>query len=71
MPETHQPVKPADAALVSRLNQSVGGGTLRNRAGRPVSEAFEAGLLREDGAVLYPIRHDIPVMLVDEGIPVS
>ena len=44
-------------------------GTLVNRAGQPVREKMEAGLLRADGKALYPIREDIPVMLVEEAIP--
>jgi uncharacterized protein YbaR (Trm112 family) len=28
-------------------------------------------LIRADGKILYPIRRNIPVMLVDEGIPLA
>jgi uncharacterized protein YbaR (Trm112 family) len=41
---------------------------VRNRAGRAVTETLDGGLLRADGKFLYPIRQDIPVMLVDEAI---
>jgi uncharacterized protein YbaR (Trm112 family) len=27
--------------------------------------------VREDGAVLYPVRDDIPIMLIDESIQLS
>jgi uncharacterized protein YbaR (Trm112 family) len=33
-----------------------------------VTGRLEAGLVRADGKVLYPIRDGIPVMLVEEGI---
>jgi uncharacterized protein YbaR (Trm112 family) len=36
-----------------------------------VSEAIEAGLLREDGAYLYVVRDNIPVMLIGEAIPMA
>ena len=26
-------------------------------------------LVREDGKLLYPVRDDIPIMLIDESIP--
>lgn len=68
-PETKQDVKPADEALVASLNAKVEAGTLVNRAGEPVREKLDGGLVRADGAVLYPVREDIPVMLVDEAIP--
>lgn len=68
-PETKQDVKPADETLVESLNAKVEAGTLLNRAGESVREKLDGGLLRADGAVLYPVREDIPVMLVEEAIP--
>lgn len=70
-PETHQPVSPADPALIQRLNQAIDAGELRNRANRIVEERIEGGLLRADGRFLYPIRHDIPIMLIEEAIPLN
>ncbi len=68
-PETRQDVALAPESLIAELNARVEAGTLVNRAGQPVREKLEAGLLRADGKVLYPIREDIPVMLVEEAIP--
>jgi uncharacterized protein YbaR (Trm112 family) len=70
-PETHQPVHLADEATVAKVNAAVAAGTVKNRDGEPVSEAIEAGLIREDGAYLYPVREDIPVMLIGEAIPLA
>ena len=70
-PETHQKVRLADAELLDRVNQAVQGGRLNNRSGEAVDEVLDSGLVREDGEVLYPIRDDIPVMLVDEALPIS
>lgn len=67
-PETHQPVKVADAALLDRLNRRVVSGELQNRGGKVVREKIEAGLVREDRQVLYPVCNDIPIMLVEESI---
>ncbi len=67
-PETRQPVKLADAALLARLNQEIRAGRLRNRGGQSVAQPIQEGLLREDGKVLYPVEDGIPVMLVDESI---
>ncbi len=68
-PETHQELRMADPALVEQLNQQAGSGSLKNRAGQPVKEKLDGGFLRADGQFLYPIRKNIPVMLVDEAIP--
>jgi len=67
-PETKQDVALAPAELVASLNARVEAGTLTNKAGAPVREKLDGGLVRADGAVLYPIREDIPVMLVEEAI---
>ena len=70
-PETKQPLRVADAALLERVNASVRQGGIANRGGKTVSTPVEAGLVRQDGAILYPVRDDIPIMLIDESIPLS
>ena len=44
---------------------------MKNRVGQPVKEKIDGGLVREDKKFLYPIRGNIPVMLVDEAIPLA
>ncbi len=68
-PETHAELRLADPALLEDLNKKIAAGELRNRVGRPVSDRLEEGLVRADSKVLYPVRNNIPVLLVDEGIP--
>jgi uncharacterized protein YbaR (Trm112 family) len=70
-PETHQPVHVADEATVSKLNAAIASGSVKNRDGEAVSEAVETGLIREDGAYLYPVREGIPVMLIGEAIALA
>ena len=68
-PETKQPLRVADAGLIERLNASIRQGSLAARGGQIVTDPLVEGLVREDGAVLYPVRDDIPIMLIDEAIP--
>jgi len=70
-PETRQPLSLADAALVQRLNEQIAANELRNRAGKPVTRKCDGGLVRKDGQFVYPICETIPVLLIDEAIPLS
>ncbi len=70
-PQDHTPLEPADEELVEKLNRAIGGGQIRNRAGQPVDRAVQGGLVRPDGALLYPIVDDIPVLVVDDAIPMD
>ena len=70
-PETHQPLAVADAATLERANAAIAAGTQKNAGGEPVSDVLEGGLVREDGRILYPIRDGIPILLVEEGLPLG
>lgn len=70
-PDTKQDVSLADEALIAKLNEAVNRGHLKNKANKPITEPFDGGLIRADRKMLYPIREDIPVMLIEEGIPLD
>ena len=53
---------------MAAVNQAIAAGGLRNKGGEAVTEPIGGGLVREDGKLLYPIRDEIPVMLVEEAI---
>jgi uncharacterized protein YbaR (Trm112 family) len=70
-PETMQPVRQADEAVLARLNAAIAEGSATSQGGRPVTQPIREGLVREDGLLLYPVRDDIPIMLIDEAIPLK
>ena len=70
-PETRQPLAPAPAELLASLNERIRRGDVRNHSGGAVTERCEAGLLREDGKALYPVRGGQPILLVAEAIPLG
>jgi uncharacterized protein len=70
-PETKQPVQLADASLVIKLNEAVAQGRLKNKGNKLVAEKLDEGLIRVDRKILYPVRESIPVMLIEEGIPLE
>jgi uncharacterized protein YbaR (Trm112 family) len=55
-PETHQPLRFATTGELARLKSE---------------PPLEAALLREDGLVAYPIRDGIPLLIVDEQLPLA
>ncbi len=68
-PETKQDVRLVENAVIEKINAAIKAGTLKNRGGETVKETIDGGLLREDRKYLYPIKQDIPIMLIDEAIP--
>ena len=70
-PENRAPLEIASSELLAKINRAVAAGQLKNKAGRKLEKPLDAGLVRDDQAVLYPIVDEIPMMLVDEAIPLD
>lgn len=70
-PETKKPVHVAEQSLIDKLNEAQRAGTLKNRGGKVVDAPLQEGFIREDKAYLYPVVDGIPVMLIDEAIPLE
>ena len=71
-PETKQDLVLAEPGLIEKINLLIGKGELRNRSKQVVTEKIDGGLIRkEDRKYLYPIRDDIPRLLIDESIPLE
>jgi uncharacterized protein len=70
-PETKQDVSLAEASLIGTLNRKIEAGGLKNRGGEILKEKLDSGLIRADRKYLYPVREDIPIMLIDEAIPLA
>jgi len=70
-PDDRSTLVEVDAGLLAALNRAVEQGRLRNRGGEIVERPLDGGLVRNDGAYLYPIFDGIPVLIVDEGIALA
>ena len=68
-PDNRTPVRVASEQEITNLNQKIEDGTLQNIGGRKVKDKLDEGLIRAAGDRLYPVRKNIPVMLVEEAIP--
>lgn len=70
-PENKTPVKLADQSLIDTINSAIAKGEVKNRRGQKVELPIDGGLMREDRIFLYPIQDAIPIMLIDEAIPLN
>jgi uncharacterized protein YbaR (Trm112 family) len=70
-PERRTPLSLADERLLAAVNRAIAEGRLKNRGGDRVEKTIEEGLVRDDRAVLYPVIDGIPIMLIDEAIPLD
>jgi uncharacterized protein YbaR (Trm112 family) len=70
-PETKQSLTLAELDEVSGINQRIARGELATRRGAPVREPIDGALIRADRHYFYPIRDDIPIMLIDEAIALA
>jgi uncharacterized protein YbaR (Trm112 family) len=68
-PLTRQELKLADHATIAALNKRITAGEVKNRAGEVVTEPIEEGLITADQKWIYPVRNNIPVLLIAEAIP--
>ncbi len=67
-PADRSEVRLATPAELDGLNARIAKG-VTNNGGAPVTEKLEAAIIRVDGTFAYPVREEIPVMLIDEAIP--
>lgn len=70
-PEDRTPVTLADEETVAKVNSAIAAGQVKNRKGVKMESAIDGGLVRQDGAYLYPILNGLPMMVIGEAIPLS
>ena len=70
-PLSRQSLAVAPPALLARLEGERAAGTLRNRAGLPPAGPIEAGLVRADGVLFFPIFSGIPLLVAEESVTLS
>ncbi len=68
-PETKQDLVIAESDIVEKINTLIENGELLNRSEQKVTEKIDGGLIqKDDRKYLYPIRDEIPILLIDESI---
>lgn len=70
-PETKQDLTLIDRDTVKKINKAIKAGTVKNRGGEVVKDSIDDGLIRTDEKYIYPVRYNIPVLLINEAIEAS
>ena len=70
-PETHQKLMIANAPALGVINRAIEEGKCVNMGGERVTETITDALIRKDHERLYPVRAGVPVLLIEEGIPIQ
>lgn len=68
-PKTKVPVEMLSEDKLKAVNDRIDRGEVKTADGSKVDKPLDAGLITEDGKTIYRIDDDIPIMLIDEGIP--
>lgn len=68
-PESKVPVKMLTEEQVAKINEKIAAGGVKRVDDQAVEEPLQEGLITEDAKTIYRIKDDIPIMLVEEGIP--
>jgi uncharacterized protein len=67
-PVCKRSLQPMRADQLQCLNAAISAGNILDVEGRRVANSLQAGLITDDGRVIYRVEDDIPVLLPEEGI---
>ncbi len=67
-PVSKRPLLTLGKARLGALNRAIAAGGVQTVSGEALHRALDAGLITDDGKVIYRIDDGIPVLLPEEGI---
>ena len=69
-PLTGKKLSFASDQMILRVNEAIANGNARDRLEQKVSQKIDGGLVAEEEAWIYPIREEIPTLVVEEAIDI-
>ena len=70
-PATRQPLALLDKPGLEALNRAIAAGSVKRVDDAPQTETIREALITRDRKTFYRIDDGIPVLLIEEGIPVA
>ncbi|MEZ5962729.1 MAG: Trm112 family protein [Planctomycetota bacterium] len=70
-PKTRKPLRMASATELRDLNQKIADKRLADASGRTREQPVTEGLVPEGESVLYPVEDGIPILLIDDALPLQ
>jgi uncharacterized protein YbaR (Trm112 family) len=70
-PATRQPLALLDKPGLEALNRAIAAGSVKHADDTAQTEAIREALITRDRKTLYRVDDGIPVLLIEEGIPVA
>lgn len=67
-PLTHMPLEKLAPERLDTLNASIAAGAIKNESKQVLAEPLANALVTRDGKLAYPVRDEIPVLLIDQAI---
>ena len=68
-PKTRKPMRMASDTELRDLNRRIADKSLVDASGRKREQPITEGLVPEGEAVLYPVEEGIPILLIDDALP--
>ena len=67
-PVTGQPLRPADAQTIARINAAIRNQQVRNSIDQLIKNEIDVALVNESSSLLYPVQNGVPWLMKDEAI---
>jgi uncharacterized protein YbaR (Trm112 family) len=68
-PKTRKPLRMASAAELQAINRRITDQEVVDASGRKREQPITEGLVPEGEALLYPVEDGIPILLIDDALP--